>query len=369
VRSGDIDAIYTVVDDTRRNLLITQSYCELSHRMRALVGPDGTWCTFSTWSSRTIGYFIRGDLDPLTEYRLQRMPRWLRPVARPPTRLFNRIVSRSRHRAGPRLLARGNREIFAEIAREFARFVDTFEDPARRTPAAWTSYRTNIVAAPATDLFPAAPVELMRDGFAAYFDAILEPDAKRRAELVLRGNILLADYEQRRVDPIVRAALSLFPSRLLNDDPDDPELLTIRDKKPWALQDTGRIRTWIDETYGRFVTRWRMAIVLPAGEPLPTHSELIRVGVGLPKPVKGAGLYGAQLADLSLAPAAAAFDQHDRAHGDYRAAGARSWRHLADRMNCIVNVFRARQDRALLYEIEPLTPEELSVAFARPERS
>ena len=108
----------------------------------------------------------------------------------------------------------------------------------------------------------------MRNGFGAYYAAIHEPDVRKQAELVLLGNILLADYEQQRVDPIVRSALSLFPSRLLNDDPADPELLTVRDKKPWALQDKGRVRTWIDATYARLVTRFRMAIVLPAGRPL-----------------------------------------------------------------------------------------------------
>ena len=98
------------------------------------------------WSSRTVGYFIRGDIDPLLEYRLSRLPRRLRRAARVPVGWFNQSISRMRKRAAPRLLARGNREIFREIAAEFARFNDAFPAGARRDDAAWRAHRTSIVA-------------------------------------------------------------------------------------------------------------------------------------------------------------------------------------------------------------------------------
>ena len=114
--TGDrIEAVYSIVDDARRNYLITLTYSELSTALRALIGPHASWCTFSTWSSRTIGYYIRGDIDPLTDYRISRLPLWLRRIVRKPAAQFNRLTSRFRKRAAPRLLARGNREIFAEI--------------------------------------------------------------------------------------------------------------------------------------------------------------------------------------------------------------------------------------------------------------
>ena len=365
--TGDrIEAVYSIVDDARRNYLITLTYSELSTALRALIGPHASWCTFSTWSSRTIGYYIRGDIDPLTDYRISRLPLWLRRIVRKPAAQFNRLTSRFRKRAAPRLLARGNREIFAEIARELARFVAEFDDRTERDDERWRRYRASIMPAPPTEVFPAADVELMRRGFEAYYHARYEPDMRRRGELVLLGNILLADYEQRRVDPIVSSALSLFPSRLLNDDPDDPELLTVRDAKPWALQDKGRFRTWIDDTYGRIVTRWRMAIVLPAGRPLVLHSEYVRVGLGLPKPDVGEGLYGRRMHELANAELVDEWRRHDRANGRYRAARARNWTRLGDRMNCIVNVFRARQDREVLYEVDPLTADELRVVNAAP---
>ena len=162
--TGDrIEAVYSIVDDARRNHLITLTYSELSTALRALIGPHASWCTFSTWSSRTVGYFIRGDIDPLTRLPAQ-------PAARSGSAgscgsrsaQFNRLTSRIRKRAAPRLLARGNREIFAEIAREFARFVAEFDDRTERDDERWRRYRASIMPAPPTEVFPAADVELMR---------------------------------------------------------------------------------------------------------------------------------------------------------------------------------------------------------------
>ena len=141
-----------------------------------------------------------------------------------------------RKRAAPRLLARGNREIFVEIASQFAALHRDVRRARRRvTTAAGSGTGRRSSPSPATELFPAADIDLLRDGLESYYEAMFETDVRRQAELVLRGNILLADYEQQRVDPIVRCALSLFPSRLLEDDADEGPLLVVRDKKPWAL--------------------------------------------------------------------------------------------------------------------------------------
>jgi hypothetical protein len=154
VRLADIEAVYAVRDDAERNRLITETYCNLSRGMRTLIGAHASWCTFSTWSSRTVGYFIRGDIDPLLDYRLSRLPRGLRGIVRGPVKLLNRSVSGMRKHAAPRLLARGNREIFVEIAGQFATFITTFSGATARDDRRWQQYRAAIV--------PSAPTELFR---------------------------------------------------------------------------------------------------------------------------------------------------------------------------------------------------------------
>jgi hypothetical protein len=361
---AEIEAVYAVRDDADRNLLITQTYSELSRAMGELVGPSASWCTFSTWSSRTVGYFIRGDLDPLLEYRLQRLPRGLRHLARGPVLRYNRAVHRSRKRAAPRLLARGNREIFREIGSEFARFLDAFADVPVRDERRWQQYRESITPTPATDLFPAGDIALLRDGMQAYYEAMFENDPCRRAQLVLLGNILLAHYEQQRVDPIVRCALSLFPSRVLDDEADEGPLLSVREQKPWALQETGALRSAIDRVYAWLVTKLRMVIVLPAGPSLERQSELIHIGRGLPRPRSREQLYPEPLRRLVHPALRDAWNRYDRARGSHRRARAGNWVELSDRMNSIVNVFRARQTRQVLYTVEPLTLAELETAEA-----
>src|SRR3954469_16635953 len=49
----------------RRNLLITQSYHDLSTELARVLGPENVnWCTFATWASRTAGRFVREEEVP-----------------------------------------------------------------------------------------------------------------------------------------------------------------------------------------------------------------------------------------------------------------------------------------------------------------
>jgi hypothetical protein len=105
-----------------------------------------------------------------------------------------------------------------------------------------------------------------------------------------------------------------------------------------------------------------MALVLPDGRDLARSSELIRVGLGLPDPPPGHSLYSARLHTLRDPVLIEAWNAHDRSDGSRRGTRARRWTHLDDRMNCIVNVFRARQERAALFEAEPLNLHELDIA-------
>ena len=153
----------------------------------------------------------------------------------------------------------------------------------------------------------------MRNGFGAYYAAIHETDVRKQAELVLLGNILLADYEQQRVDPIVRSALSLFPSRLLNDDPADPGAAHRARQEAVGAARQGP-RAHVDRRDLRVVGHALPHGDRPPGRPAAaTHSELICVGVGLPKPPAGDALYASRLALLRNQELVAVWNAHDRA--------------------------------------------------------
>ena len=45
-----------------RNLLITQTYADLSNELAEMLGRENlNWCTFATWASKTAGRFNGSD--------------------------------------------------------------------------------------------------------------------------------------------------------------------------------------------------------------------------------------------------------------------------------------------------------------------
>jgi hypothetical protein len=90
-------------------------------------------------------------------------------------------------------VARGNLKVFVEIGLEFARYFEAAD------PAAFVE-----------GLRPGDPPEgqrYLRQAFARYEQARLEPDAKTRAELTLLANLEIGFHEQTRLQPEIRESL------------------------------------------------------------------------------------------------------------------------------------------------------------------
>jgi hypothetical protein len=141
---AEIDEICAIVDPAVRNLRITECYHRLATTFTATGSEGANWCVFATWASRQAGCTIRGEdlLDRFVAksrggsvwHPIRSLWRWLlrRGLFRPETRL-GRVV-REIHtpfdafeRAGE-AVARGNLKVFAEIGREFARYLATAAD-------------------------------------------------------------------------------------------------------------------------------------------------------------------------------------------------------------------------------------------------
>ena len=353
--TGDrIEAVYSIVDDARRNRLITQTYTELSRRMRALIGPHASWCTFSTWSSRTVGYFIRGDIDPLLDYRLSRLPVWLRRIVRRRSGCSIGSVSGIAEAGGAAAPRAGQpRDLRRDRERVRRGSSTTFDDRTERDDdamAADTGRRSCRRRQPSCSPRPTSTS--CATGSRPTTKRCYEPDLRRQAELVLLGNILLADYEQQRVDPIVRSALSLFPSRLLDDDPDDPAARRARQEAVGAPGHglVPNVRSTHVLVASSRSGAWRSSC--PPARPLALQSEL---HPGRARPAEARRrmkpLYPSRLHELQRTPSSSTIWAGTTAPaGRYRRARAKNWTRVGDRMNCIVNVFRARQAKDVLYD-------------------
>jgi hypothetical protein len=325
-----------------RNRRITLAYSDLSSRLAALIAHgdsenvDANWCTFATWSSRTIGASI--DPHPIPP-PLQNLP-LPRRMARTVVRWAQRLLRRD-HGALFRSLAVGNRFVFLEIGAAVACFIDCFENAPTRDETGWSSYWAKVqeLLAELGQLDPswlpttAPDPQTLRSGLRSYFDARDEPDPKQRAQLVLAGNLLIGAYEQQRVDGYLATALALWAGRSLR-------LL--------VQHGSGRfgpgLRRRVSSVYSWLVTRFLLVLV--------TIDEVLKVGRPLPVLAECGP-------DHSFPPALRAITQpglqalltrYDQSGGRRRRRRAKNWIWFDDRMSYITNFFRSRQRHACLFD-------------------
>lgn len=328
-----------------RNRRITIAYADLSRRLATMIAGedekrwDANWCSFATWSSKTIGDSISDKPD---SEQLARTLATLPPRLRRSTiHALDRALG-SGHGAMFRSLALGNRFVFLEIATAVASLLRFVERGSNDDESGFDVECDRIVA----DLRrlqqldpswvvprPVDPLPLL-EGLRAYLRASHAEDAKRRSELVLVGNIFLAAYEQRRVQIYVGTAFSLFTAAALRR--------IVRGKSsrygPALLQ---RL-SW---AYGWFVTRSFLELDL-AG-------DILRIGRRIPSPPPNqmeSLVFPAELTWIEDPVLQALLTRYDLAEGRRDRTYANNWLRYADRMNYIVNLFRGYQRYSELFK-------------------
>jgi len=121
-------------DPVARNRRITRCYHELSAAVAARAAPGANWCTFATWASAQAGITIRGedleraadDVLRRTEVRaaVERLARQLAADAAPLLATLREALGiDAAARRTSAAVAAGNLKVFAEIGREFARWL------------------------------------------------------------------------------------------------------------------------------------------------------------------------------------------------------------------------------------------------------
>lgn len=204
-----------------RNLLITQSYHDLSEAMRARTGQSAiNWCTLGTWASKTAGRFLRDEEIP-RPFRdlLDRNNLFGRLAAEiDPVGLIG-LVDRIVGDVSEYILA-GNRVVYAELAQAFSDFItelgdDRSPDPDRLArfvsryrpgapepdDAVWDSERRTLVST------PRGGQDELSAMITACYQAMFERDPKRRSELLLRANAHGGIHEQTRLQTYIAGSL------------------------------------------------------------------------------------------------------------------------------------------------------------------
>ena len=355
---GEVDAIAAMGDPVIRNLRITQCYHELSQSIAVRVSPGANWCTFATWASRQAGQTIRGaDFERAANDIIgsPEIAALVTGAARMAARDAGRgapdtLVAAIRRVIDPEAALRraaeavavGNRKVFAEIGREFARWLGTAAAAGAPGPAVTKEF---------CDAFrPGEPPDgqrLLRDAFTSYGDACTAPNAKARASSLFYANLLVGLHEQTRLQPDIKASLDAG----LDADAVKAELLALLlpgvwlRARPRMARLTGRPMP-ADVAIDALVDAVRRRIRLAITELLMTlrlPGETVHLG----RDVRGQ--YPPELRHLEHAQLRTLLARVDPTPDATTNSGASDWANLDERMHFITDLFRCSHARADLF--------------------
>jgi hypothetical protein len=359
----EIDGIARQSDPIVRNLRITQCYSEISQCVAGLIGYSANWCTFATWASKQAGQTIRqedlirafeerfylsseisaavegifGHLKSIGAQLQAQVPRGAILQALNPAAAFAR--------AGD-AVARGNKKVFEEIGREFARFLGVFRDD--------THLDRDKVARFCAALRPGEPPagqRLLTEAFTAYCEARFQP-GKEKAELTLLANLCAGFHEQIRLQPEIAEALN---AALDNTDPLKLNLLTglvpgFKSRAFWSMPlvqrtDLDRVADQlirlVNELIRQVITDHLMTLHLPGAEVLRLGRDVRRQ---FPEALRQ--IFNARLREMLA--------RVDQTPDSLIGSGADDWADFQDRIHFIADFFRAYQECQQLFD-EPFT--------------
>lgn len=301
-----------------RNLQISNYYHEVAVALRDMIGAEGgnNWPAWAGWASKHVGEHIRREDLP-----------FLRGTCKVTTAIARTLLPSALHSAiwGPSdlmdranvAISKANRDIFERTCLQFTRFIETFRGDTQANAPKWALFAQGFKPGS----YEQGGEDLLRDGFRSYYEAMFEPDSKKKAELVLLGNCQVVYDEQKHAHDEINEAI------------------------PWFA--------------GRPVTAWSLY--------LDTPSEDLRLGKDLP-PRPDGRVFPANLEELTLPKLMHTYRQHNRSKGQASDgtlidSRCQDYRKLEDRMNMIVNVFRTRHDDMSLFD-PPFAPDQAEMIRA-----
>ena len=352
---ADVERIAGGAEPVLRNLQITLCYADLSGAMGAVLPANANWCTFAVWASKQAGVTIRDeDLERAVRARLVRSGVLRGPILRVIELvggtvehhvqvLAKLIADFGPFRRSSDAVARGNKKVYEEIGREFARFLPLVAEGRQESRAAIDEF--------CNELRPGAPPDgqgLLRDAFHAYYRARFDPDPDACAQLALLANLKIGFHEQSRLQPEIAEALdaAVVPPAELQDLVHDAivEQLPLfgrlmRFALPWIRRRykalAAEIAAELADVAEDVATQHLMSIMLPPDRILSLARDL-----DLPIPAPLETLRNEDLVAL-LAPL-------EPTPGSLEGTGARDWADLDERMRFIAALFRCEQQDALL---------------------
>jgi hypothetical protein len=331
------------------------------------------WCTFATWASKQAGQTIRKeDFARLLENALRAAP--IHAQAAPDVAASAQALGSHQNaeevqetvwdvinplaavdRASD-AVGRGNRKVFEEIGREFARFFAACLHD--------TTFDAEKITRFCAELRPGDPPDgqqYLRKAFARYYQAFFESDATLRAQLLLLANIEIGFHEQTRLQPEIAEAMNAalidhteFRLRLIK---------ALFPQNTWFV----RLRLFLLKLFNRprpfdvaldrllaealrlahlIITEYMMTIGLP-------HDVILHLGEDVPAE------FPLSLKQITLPDLQALLAKIDPTPDSPRESGAVDWSALPDRLHYIIDLFRCYHESTDLLD-PPFTAEQVA---------
>lgn len=358
-----INKIALLPDPIDRNLQITACYHELSKAFATRTGGVANWCTFATWASKQAGVTIRGeDLQQKLEEILEKEPAIqdvLTIMKHHSKELTSDILQQSIMIAAIRKLAtsaqqrasdavsKGNKKVFEEIAKEFARFIQNCVHNQTHNLSSIHDFCKTLRPG-----LPPDGQDYLSRAFTSYYRAIFESDPKTRDELMLLANIEIGFHEQTRLQPEIAESLdaaNLDPTIVRNYLTD----IILQNKNlqgklvyffTWLIGGTRMFKKAIDdlvaiaEKHIRIViTQHLMTLTMPTGNCLHLGEDLVAP-------------YPANLETINSPDLASFWKQLKPSPGSIDGAGCTDWADLKQRIHFIANLFRCYHNSPNLFD-------------------
>ena len=363
----EIDSIARLGDPIIRNLQITQCYYEISQAVAGFTGNSANWCTFATWASKQAGQTIRQEdlirsfeerfyLSDKISAALEGIVSNLRRIgARLHTEVPRKAMLRAINpgaafaRAGD-AVARGNKKVFEEIGREFARFLGIFGEQTHLEPEKTARFWAGLRAGE-----PPEGQRLLSQAFTSYCEARFQ-SGQDKAELILLANLSAGFHEQIRLQPEIADALNAALDGVVES---KRNLMTVLlpDFYVRAREKVLRDQTlYLDAAVGRLIEEVNRLIRQVITDHLMTlhlaGTEVLRLGRDLQ------GTFPQQLGQIRNPRLRELLERVDITPNSLDQTGAKDWADLIDRMHFIADFFRVYQDRQELFEA-PFTTEQV----------
>lgn len=357
---AEVEAIARMEDSVLRNLHITHSYHVLVVSFTDLLGEkDVGWCGVATWASKTAGTFIRKDVLPallrdmqartdailhtLVGMQAQLLGAW--GLSTGVFSVLSRVVEPVMD-AVAKQVALGNRIVFQELGPLYVSMLEHFSQPDATSPAALARVVSRLKPGPVE----AGGQDLLIQAVRAYQDVLRTTHPKARAELVFLANALVGYHEQVRLqEPVVGALRAPLKGLFLDHLLDALRARGAGMPETWLLAAFTPLAERLERCWRELSTRALMTLELP--------DRTLRLGQDVPA-LTPTGDFPPDLLRLEHPELLALMKLLDRTPDDTAGSAARDWGSLHDRMNLIVDVFRARQQDRGLYT-PPFTPKQV----------